>query len=151
MMASPRRAWFSSPARPSLSHQRELGISIVEVVVAMFILAVMSLALLPLLLGAIQASVVNRELVAATSLAQGKLAEVREAFPDLGDNSCAAVKSKAASNVPDPASSGLLANVTVGGCPSGYPGVVKVTAAAGRPGEANALAQLSTQVVVTKA
>ncbi len=57
------------------------GFSLVEVLIAMFLLAVLSLAVLPLLIGVTRASVSNRDVITATTLANARLAPLRAAFP----------------------------------------------------------------------
>lgn len=57
------------------------GFSLVEVLIAMFLFAVISLAVLPLLITGIQLSTVNRDVVAATSVANERIAQLREQFP----------------------------------------------------------------------
>lgn len=57
------------------------GLSLVEVVVAMFLFGIISLAVLPLLIGGISLSTVNRDVVSATTLANDRLAQLRKQFP----------------------------------------------------------------------
>ena len=58
------------------------GFSLVEVVIAMFLLAVLALAVLPALIGATRASVTNRSVLTATTFANGQLAAIQADFPD---------------------------------------------------------------------
>lgn len=106
------------------------GFSLVEVIMAMFLLAVLALTVLPLIIGATRVSVSNRDLVAATTFANAQLAPVKAAFPNdpTTPTSCAALRAAhAATAVPDPAGTGLTADVTIGTCPAAYPGTVTVT------------------------
>jgi prepilin-type N-terminal cleavage/methylation domain-containing protein len=105
------------------------GFSLVEVIIAMFLLAVLSLAVLPLLIGATQLSVVNKDLAAATAFANAQLAPVRDAFPvnAVTPRTCSSLTAYAATNVAGPAGSGLLASTAIGSCPATYPGTVAVT------------------------
>lgn len=57
------------------------GLSLVEVLIAMFLLAVLSLAVLPLIISATSLSVTNRDVIAATTLANARLAPLRAQFP----------------------------------------------------------------------
>ncbi|WP_298861578.1 prepilin-type N-terminal cleavage/methylation domain-containing protein [uncultured Microbacterium sp.] len=57
------------------------GVGLIEIVVAMLLLAVLALGVLPLIIQATTASVVNRDLVAANNVATAELAPVRAAFP----------------------------------------------------------------------
>ena len=143
---------------------REAGFSLVEMIVAMFLLAVLALAVLPLLIGATQAGAANQQVVAANALAAGQLAAMRNSFPDDGDNICegttGSVRDAAGANLSEPQSS-LLAAVHVGPCPASFPATVVVTTcvyeadapmatepASGCP-RREALATLVTRIVVT--
>ena len=126
----------------------QAGVSLVEIVVAMFLFAVMSVAVLPLMIGAVQASASNRDLVAVTSLANAQLAALATSFPNSAENSCAAVVAAASSGVVDPSGSGATASVTVGTCPSSYPATVQVTVRAFRPGSTDPAVTLNSAVLV---
>jgi prepilin-type N-terminal cleavage/methylation domain-containing protein len=113
----------------SIVAQDEKGFSIVEVIIAMFLLAVIALAILPLIIGATRVSVGNRDLVAATAFANAQLAPVKAAFPNdpPSPTSCGVLRSTfARTNVADTAGTGLTADVNVGACPAAYPGTVTV-------------------------
>lgn len=131
-------------------HANDEGFSVVELIIAMFLLAILALAVLPLLIGATTSSAVNKSLVAATTYANSQLAPIRVQFPNDGaSNSCAAVAARAATGVVDSAS-GLLADVTVSACPASLPGTVTVTAKVYKSGSAaNPLTTLPTKIVVT--
>lgn len=62
------------------------GVGLIEIVVAMLLLAVLAIGVLPLLLQATTASVVNRDLVAANNLASAELAPIRADFPNSPTN-----------------------------------------------------------------
>jgi len=111
------------------TRSRDAGFSIVELVVAMFLLAVLALALLPLLVGATRTSVVNKSLTSATAFANAQLAPIRAAYPnDSTTSSCAALRSAFNSKTTaDPAGTGLQALITVGTCPvAPFPAIVTV-------------------------
>lgn len=112
-----------------MSERREDGFSVVEVVIAMFLLAVLALAVLPLVIGATRVSVSNRDLVGATAFANAQLAPIRAAFPNdpVSPTTCSSLRSRAATDVTDPAGTGLEADIVVGTCPATYPGTVSVT------------------------
>lgn len=107
------------------------GFSLVEMIIAMFILAVISLAVLPLLIGAMQTSVVNRDHVEATTFANAQLAELRDGFPlESSTTSCATLTTharSAANAVVDPAGTGMTATVEIAACPTAFPASVHVT------------------------
>lgn len=110
------------------------GFSLVEVIIAMFLLAVLALAVLPLVIGATRVSVDNKDLVAATTFANAQLAPVKAAFPNdpTTPTSCATLRSSYdRDDIPDPAGTGLLADVEVGACPAAYPGTVTVVVTVG--------------------
>ena len=124
----------------------------VEVLIAMFTLATMSLALVPLLIGSVRASQVNGALVAATSYANAQLAAIRDDFANDAENSCAAVAAKAHTGTADPTGSGLLSDLTVSACPSSYPGTVKAAVSVYRSvTPSTVLVTLRTEVLVTQA
>lgn len=126
------------------------GFSLVEVIIAMFLLTVIALAILPLTIGVTRVSVSNRDLVAATTLANAQLAPITAAFPNdpLSPTSCATLRSTyARTGIVDPAGTGLTAAVTIGACPAGYPGSVTVTVAVSRAG--TTLVTLPTRVLVS--
>ncbi len=128
------------------------GFSIVEIVIAMFLLMVLALAVLPLIVGATRVSVSNRDLVAATTFANGQLASITAAFPNdpATPTSCAALRGRAATDVADTAGTGLTADISVGSCPAAYPGVVLVTVVVEDPADPGAaLVRLPTRVSVS--
>ncbi|MGV8908558.1 MAG: type II secretion system protein [Propionicimonas sp.] len=127
------------------------GVSLVEIVVAMFLFAVMSVAVLPLIMGAVQVSATNRDLVAANSLANAQLALLTTTFPSSAENACAAIVAKAASGILDPSGSATLASIAVGTCPSSYPATVTVIVRAFRPNSTKAVIILTSAILVTSA
>lgn len=112
-----------------MSSCEDEGFSLVEVIIAMFLLAVIALAVLPLTIAAARASVSNTDLVAATTFANARLAPIRDAYPvnPVTLTTCTSLEGRAALDVPDPAGTGLLADTTIGACPSTFPGSVLVT------------------------
>ncbi|MBD8023870.1 prepilin-type N-terminal cleavage/methylation domain-containing protein [Microbacterium gallinarum] len=114
---------------------REEGFSIVEAIIAMFLLMVLALAVLPLIAGATRASVTNTDLVAANTFANSELAAIKTGFSaDLATSSrCSDLSAKstpAGSGRSDPAGSGLTAVIAVGACPGtadAYPATIPVT------------------------
>ncbi|BDV30352.1 type IV pilus modification PilV family protein [Microbacterium terricola] len=131
-------------------HQ-ERGFSLIEVVIAIFVFAVISLAILPLAIQAAALSTVNRDQAAANALASSQLAGIRSSFPDDSTNSCAAVRATQITQVKDPAETDLTANLVVSACPASYPGVVTITATVYDPAESStdAVVTMATQIVVT--
>lgn len=109
--------------------RHEEGFSLVEVIIAMFLLAVLSLAVLPLIISGTRLSVDNRDTVEATALADAHLAALRAQFPAQPptDTTCAQLRAAAVTlvdavpgtlpNITVPA--GLTRAVAVENCPSG--------------------------------
>ncbi|WP_434811682.1 type IV pilus modification PilV family protein [Microbacterium sp. bgisy189] len=134
------------------------GFSLVEVIIAMFLLMVIAVAVLPLMIGATRASVVNRDVVSATTFANSQLAPIKAAFPteSTSPTSCAALRTRAvpaASAVSDPAGTGHTATVAVASCPSGaasYPTTVVVTVTV-RAADGDVLVTLPTRIPVASA
>ncbi|MCW3494794.1 prepilin-type N-terminal cleavage/methylation domain-containing protein [Microbacterium sp. SSM24] len=132
------------------------GFSLVEVIIAMFLLMVLALAVLPLIIGATRVSGSNKDLVAATTFANAQLAPIRAAYsnnPTTPTSCSALVSTYARTGLVDPAGTGLRANVIVSTCPTGaslYPAVVTVTARVYDVGEPSTiLATVPTKVMVS--
>lgn len=112
----------------------EHGFSLVEVVVTMFLVALMAVGILPLIIGLTQSSVTNRTLLAATSLANAELAKLQAAFPtdpSATSTSCTALRSLQSAAPAVDSRNNLEARLTVGACPASaaanYPSSVPVT------------------------
>ena len=135
------------------AEQASAGFSLVEVVIAMFILALISIAVLPLLVTTTAASVQSRTQVSASSQASAEVALLRQQFRDELENSCAAVASAAAARTgeQDP-TTGRFTKVAVSACPSVLPGTITITVEV-HPTAAlsGALATLTTQLLVATA
>lgn len=129
------------------------GFSLVEIVIAMLVLALMALGALPLILGSMRVSTSNRSLVAATTFANAQLAEIRAAFGNDTARRCSElVAPYVRSGFPDPAGTGLTADRTVPDSPcSGetYQTVVVTVAVhpAGDPG--HDLVVLTSEILVS--
>ncbi len=111
-------------------NQDEDGFSLVELVIAMFLLAVLSLAVLPLFVGTTRLSAQNRSELSATAFAGDRLATIQAAYPSTpGDDStsCGALRALQNQAPVADAASGYASRITVGACPTAYPGSVSVT------------------------
>ncbi|WP_433862091.1 type IV pilus modification PilV family protein [Streptomyces sp. L7] len=121
----------------------EGGFGIAEVLVAMFLLAVIAVAIIPILVQGLRLSVQNATVATATQLANQQIEQVR------GATSCASVVAgtitTTSHNVP------LKAVRTIGtSCPaSGYPITVKVSVSVTRTDTNAVLATANTLVFVT--
>lgn len=128
------------------------GFSVVELIIAMFLLSVIALALLPLLIGVTKSSTANRSIVEATSFANAQIASLGARFPAGGDNACASVvaAASAAATATAPAGTDLSVAVSTSACPAVKPGTLTVTVTAFRTGSPTApLATVITKIVVT--
>ncbi|HEY3339437.1 MAG TPA: prepilin-type N-terminal cleavage/methylation domain-containing protein [Propionicimonas sp.] len=140
-----------SSESPGHLRDEQSGVSLVEIVIAMFLLALMSVAVLPLVVGAAQASTANRDLLAATTLAGARLATLQAAFPNSTVNSCATVVATAAAAITDPSGGGATASISFGPCPSSYPSTVAVTVKGFRPRSTTAAITLDSAILVSAA
>ena len=119
------------------------GLGLVEIVVAMFVLAVLSLALLPLLIFGMQASARNTTLAAAAQLANDRI-HIAQALGPV----CANVQVVAGDEtLVDPRGVELVATTTVGACPGGV-GTVSVSTSVVRTDTGDTVASADTLVFV---
>jgi prepilin-type N-terminal cleavage/methylation domain-containing protein len=136
-------------AAASPSRTGDEGMSLLEVVIAMLLFAVLALAILPLAMQASVASAGNRDRVSANTFASSQLAAARAAYPDEGANLCTSVRGLVQSGIADPAGTGLVADVTVAGCPSAYPAAIRLTVIV-RDGQTDdEVVRMATKLVVT--
>lgn len=124
--------------------------SLIEVVIAMLLLAIMAMAVVPLLIVPVKASLANRSTIAATAFANATLESLRAEFPLDGESSCTTVRERENPALPDPAGTSLKANVTAGACPTDLPGTVTVTVQV-TDSDTSPLITLATEIVVTTA
>jgi prepilin-type N-terminal cleavage/methylation domain-containing protein len=125
------------------------GVSLVEVVVAMFVLALLSLALIPALIASIKQSATNALLSSATQIVSARLDEAR-----VQSATCSALTALAAANVPDVRDSSgisLHVNQQLGACPATYPGTVAITVSVIRTDTSAQLVSASTLVFLQSA
>ncbi|RZI89212.1 MAG: prepilin-type N-terminal cleavage/methylation domain-containing protein [Microbacterium sp.] len=140
------------------------GFSLVEVVMAMFLLTLLALAVLPLFISATRMSVANRDSIEATALADAHLSALRAQFPPqpITATTCAGLVTAATRlvdtnpatlpNITVPA--GLTRHVAVESCPTGTaagkPAAVLVTVRISNAAGTN-LATLRTRIPVSSA
>lgn len=121
------------------------GFSLIEIVIAMFVLALMVLALFPLLVGAMRASAVNNDIVEATSLANSLLTDARRE----GASGCSALTAWAGRPDLAPAGSSMTVKASAGACPAALPATVFVNVVIHPAGDdSRTLIELSTKVMV---
>ena len=114
------------------SSSHEDGFGMVEVVVSMFILALIAMALLPLLIQGIKTSARTATTATATQLVNDQLAELTDYAQSQTTLSCAALRTHfpaASTNTTDSRGVALVVSRTPAACPTGiYPSTVKFTA-----------------------
>lgn len=139
---------------PGRSTGASRGFSLIEILIAMFLLALMAIVVLPLLVVPIKASVNNRSIIAATAFANATLDSIRADFPNDEESTCTEVRDRetAGDGIGDPAGTDLKAKVTVtpATCPV-LPGTLTVTVTVSGPASDAPLAVLATEILVTAA
>lgn len=138
--------------RRTVARTASEGFSLIEVVIAMFVLALMAIALIPLMIGAMRLSVTNRSLATASSFAASQLTEVQSAFGNDDPRPCSSLAGYEHTDLPGPAGSRLLATrKALNSCGSDEYSTVTVrvtVASADQP--SRALVTLTTKVLVAK-
>lgn len=119
------------------------GFGVIEVVVAMFLLAVVAVAIIPILIAGLRLSVQNAVIASATQLANQQVEQVR------GATACNAVVASTITTTSQGVP--LKAVRTIGTtCPAtGYPTTVKVSVSVTRTDTSAVLATANTLVFVT--
>lgn len=124
------------------------GIGLIEIVVSMFLIALLAMAFLPLLIQSLKATTTNTTASIATNLVTQQLEQLRTV-----PTTCTAVSAFLAT---DPAAvtddRGVVLAIDrqlVGACPATYPGTVKVRVAVSSNG--SVLSEASTLVMVVSA
>jgi len=125
---------------------RDEGLGLIEIVVAMFLLALVALALLPLLISGMKLAVTNTTVAAATQLANDRTSAAQAGSPD-----CARVYAVADEPLVTTDARGveLKAVTTVTGeCPTAGASTLKVESVVTRTDTDQTLATASTLVLV---
>jgi type II secretory pathway pseudopilin PulG len=135
-------------ALPPMVGDRGFGMS--EIVISMFMLALLALALLPLLISSAQLSSKNVTLTTATQLVNEQMDVVRGLAP-----TCSTLTTFSGETVglhtTDPRGTVLAVERTTNSCPSTYPGLMTFTAQVRADGSAQVLAEATTRIFVTSA
>jgi type II secretory pathway pseudopilin PulG len=140
---------MSKAKRFNTGNQRELGFSLVEIVVAIFVLAALSLALIPALVAGVQQSKNNAVIAAANELLASRLDQARGQTA-----SCQSLTSFSASTVTDVVEShGVSLHLTqvLDACPAAYPGTVRYTVTVVRTDTSSVLVTASTLIYLQSA
>jgi len=109
-------------------HEEEQGIGLIEIVVSMFLIALLAIAFLPLLITSLKSTSANTSVATANRLVSQQLELVRTVPAN-----CASVTSFTTTD-PSPAIDErgvefVIDRQQIGVCPSTYPGTVKVRVA----------------------
>ena len=135
------------------------GMGLIEIVIAMFILALLSLSFLPLLISSLKSTSTNRTIAAASQVASGQM-ELGRAAAGATTATCAAMKTFANASplATTTASQGIVlqprrqlvvsAATASDGCPLTYPGTVKFRTWVTQVGKATVLASATTLIYV---
>ena len=119
------------------------GFGLIEIVISMFLLAVLAMAFLPLLVQSLKQSAANATLVTATQLVNERLELVQSA-----GGTCSSIGAFAVDSTFDDAQGVTIAlSTTVGTCPDAT-GTVLVTSIATRTDTGVVLIEASTRVFV---
>lgn len=119
------------------------GFGLIEIVVSMFILALLAIAFAPLLIQGLQVSAANTTVATATQLVNDRMQIAQANGP-----SCSAVASMVGTvTVPDARNVPIEVTTTVGPCPTGV-GTVRVDAVAVRTDTGAEIARAATLVFV---
>lgn len=136
-----------NPNTAAVPISEEAGIGLIEVVVSMFILALIALSILPLLAQGLTQSAKNSSIASATQFVSERLD-----FPRGVTDTCASVAGRAGTETRADARGNPLTLVSVAGaCPTSYPGTVSFTTTATRTGTTTALASATILVYVAGA
>lgn len=128
---------------------QEAGFSLVEIVVAMFILALVAVSLAPMLVSALKQTASNAIFTQATHLISQQMDAARTQAA-----TCSALTAYANSTLPVTATAqGVTLNVVrnLGVCPSSYPGTVRFTVSVSRTDTNGILASATTLIYVQSA
>ena len=128
----------------STAAEREHGFSLVEILVAMFILALVATSLAPMLVSALKQTANNAIDTQATHLVSVQMDAVRAQTA-----TCAALTAYASSSLPAAATGeGVTLTVTrqLGACPATYPGTASFTVSV-RRNDTNAVMATATTLV----
>ncbi|QEO09225.1 type IV pilus modification PilV family protein [Protaetiibacter larvae] len=136
--------------RRRLAALNDEGMGLIEVMVAMFLLAIIALSLLPLLITGLKQAVENTTIAAATQLANDRIRVAQAASPDCADVTAAV---NGTFETTDKRGVPLQAVTTVVGvCPApGSADTLNVTTVVTRTDTNARLASATTLVLVTQA
>jgi type II secretory pathway pseudopilin PulG len=124
----------------------EDGFGLVEIIISLFILAMIALALLPLLVQGIKTSAKTATVATAVQLVQDQLTQARSVSA-----TCSAVASLAATTITattDSRGVPLQVSHSAGTCPTSFPGTISFTASVTRTDTNAVVSTASTYIYV---
>lgn len=129
----------------------DAGIGLIEIVVSMFILALIALSFAPLLANTLLLSATNASTATATDLVQKQIDQAH-VVADLagGGGSCGSLQNMPAAAVDGGRGKTLTATTSVT-CPSVYPGTARVSVSVQQSGSTAVLASATTLIYVKAA
>jgi len=136
-----------TPADPQTAIDGETGFGLIEIIVSMFLLALLSMAFLPLVVQAYLTSAKNMTVATATQLVSQQIDQARSAGSTCSNLTNFA--STAVSPVYDRRNVRLQAYRSVGACPATYPGTIAFTVYVTRDGSTAHLAEAKTLIYLT--
>lgn len=122
------------------------GFGIIEIVISMFLLALLAVAFLPLLIQGMKTSVRNSTIATASQLLDQQLGAVRALEPNCDD--LQAYEAEAVPAQTDKRGTEFQPIREVAACPAAYPGVVRVRVSVKISGSGDVLAEAVTVVYV---
>lgn len=132
-----------------LAENDEDGFGLVEIVVSMFMLAILAIAFLPLLIQGYKQTAASTTMATATQLVQQQMESTRTSNTCTGIGSVVLVPTTTSTTVTDPRGVSLTATKTVAACPITtlvLVGTVKVTSSVKR-NDTNAVITSATTLV----
>jgi prepilin-type N-terminal cleavage/methylation domain-containing protein len=133
----------------------ERGFGMIEVVISIFLLAILALSFAPILINTIKDTARTTTIATATQLAGKQIEAARAVHSSTGAApTCADVTGFLAVTpvtVLDPRGVELEPQWAAASCPSSYPGVVRAAVSVMRPGQTNPVASAVTLIFVASA
>ena len=129
-----------------LDSTNDEGFGLVEIVVAMFLLALLALSFLPLLIQGLEASATNATRATATQMVQARIELARSKPPVC--SSLATDLNGIATSVADSRGVQFVTTTTLGACPTALPATVPLTVSVGRVGDSAGDAPLAEAVTL---
>ena len=133
----------------SATRTSERGVGLIEIVISMFLLALLAMSFFPVLVNGMKTSILNAKVATASQIVSQQLDLVRTVA-----NNCVSVSAYddvALAEIVDARDNHFQPNRQVGACPATYPGVVKVTAWVTEVGQTHRLAEAVTFLYLTAA